>query len=162
MSGYTLTSLLHYVLHGLFEFSYLFQWRVFETPPLGLGQMTFGTVGLLPARAFGMDVASPHEVSPHLGIYQGLWGPLLADFGMAGMLIASLAIGILAGRLFDRAKDSLPALIAYAPLAATIFVAPFFNAFAGAYGLYTLLSSFAVAGLLTKSWRRKPSDTCAA
>lgn len=148
--AYTAVSLIHYMLHGLFEYGYLFTWREFPATPLGWGQVTFAPI---PQMLLGLFDASPvpqYELSPRFGVYQGLYGALLSDFGPMGMVLTMFLIGAVAGIFYIRTRTgahTLGFMMLYAPLGVILLAAPFFNAFSGAGGMYVL-----IACLLTTVW----------
>lgn len=149
---YALASLVHYFLHGVFEFANLYDWRSVASPTLTYGAMTFGSTVRGGFMAFGLDVPIAAEVKPRVGIYTTLWGDLLADYGVLGTLIASLVLGVMIGVCYRRARRnaSLGWAVVYAPIVAIVFAAPFFNAISGAYGLYCVIACILAAALLRR------------
>lgn len=154
--AYAGASVVHYVLHGTFEFDYLHAWRVEQEPPLGMGVSTFGPVVEPVANLFGREVQSPSDVLPYPGVYRTLWGGLLVDFGPIGMIIGSFSLGAVFG-LFHRAlmrRWSVGALVAFCPVAAIVVAAPFFNAVSGAYGLYCVVAHLIVSSVISMGSKR--------
>lgn len=147
--AYVLLSLTHYFAHGVFEFFRLFDWQTTTTPNLTYGTETVGPI-LAPALNFlGVTPGDPQLAYPVQGVYRTMFGALLVDFGVVGMVVASLLLGLACGAAYRSSCHSQNNFI-YAPFAVVLLAAPYFNAIAGAFGLYTIFA-FVCLHLLARS-----------
>lgn len=138
---YSIISLTHYVVHGVYEFGYLFTWRNDSDAPLGFGQISFSPIPEKVSNALGVALPSYSNFSPRSGVYQGLYGTFLVDFGPIGMILAFGILGIIAGTLYRKLKTTtnlFPTILMYSPISVIVFSTPFFNALSGAGGIYML------------------------
>lgn len=152
--AYTVISLLHYPVHGVFEFAHLYWWRDLVDAPQANGSATFGPVANPVLDFLGASPPPVTELTPRVGVYQGLAGSLLIDFGPFGAIGAMLVLGTLAGYLYRKFMTTgrTDSLLLYVPVAVVVLLLPYFNAIAGAYGLYTFFAC-AISGLMLRHLR---------
>ena len=136
-------SLIYYLVHGIFEFSYIFEWGLENDPPLAFGEKTFGNLGLLVSSLFKQD-SDFENVFPHQGRYSGTFGSAFIDYGTLGLIMYFLIFGYLAGTIFKIARkydSSLGSNLVYFILAPMILSIPVFDALGGANGTYIVFSA---------------------
>jgi oligosaccharide repeat unit polymerase len=135
-------NLSQYEVHGLFEFSYLY--NNFHGPHT-MGADIFSVFYKLAAFLFRLP-GFENEVSaaePNSGVYTTFFGPLFIDFGWFGPILM-LFFGIAVQRLWVLLRRGVVEVVPlYLYLAVVLFLAPVVNMISGAEGLLTI-SSFAL------------------
>jgi len=132
--GYSFISTLQYMLHGVFEFGYLYQTFTGDHTYGGIEfDIYFKTVHMM----FGQpwNLIDPRQ---RTGIFSTFFGSLYVDFGLVGIPLMGL-LGSLAYRIWRLvvcgAREVLPIFLY---LMVTTFFFPTMNLIEGAQGLYTV------------------------
>jgi hypothetical protein len=137
-----------YCVHGLFEFSYLYDnFRGAHT----MGADTFSIYYKLVAFLFRLPSFDKQvlDAEPNPGVFTTFFGPLYVDFGWLGPLVL-FVFGLGAQRLWTSAKlGNVNLLPLYFYAAIVMFASPVLNMISGAEGLF-VATSFAVYYLLSR------------
>lgn len=136
---FTYLNFTQYVVHGPFEFSYLYQnFSGAHT----VGEDTFSLYYKLAAYVFKLPNFDEEVLAaqPNSGVYTTLFGPLYVDFGWFGPIVV-FVLGLGAQKLWTSTKrGNIHALPLYFYAVIVIFLAPVVNMISGAEGIFVVTS----------------------
>lgn len=145
----TYVSTLQYLLHGIFEFSYLYEH--FDVSKHTYGSFTFFIFDKFLASITGREFNGLMilELTPRWGIYTSFFGPFYVDFGWFNLLFMFFG-GYVVYRIYYRAMLGVnSAILLYFYMFIVLAFWPVFNFVGGAGGTYILASIVALA-LITR------------
>ncbi|WP_243388195.1 O-antigen polymerase [Bacillus kexueae] len=147
---YTYISLVHYVLHGYYQFFLLFEH--FNSSNLGYGAYQFYPVFKL-GNFIGIEVVDYYELMSKLetqGVYTTFFGPLYADFGFGGLTFLFMFLFGFVSQLFYKKalNGELFSTLFYSYLGSVLIHSSFINMIQSGMGLYVFVSILFSALLL--------------
>ncbi len=145
---FTYLNLTQYAVHGVFEFSYLYQ---NFTGAHTWGADTFSMYYKLGAFIFGLPGFEDRVLAaePNSGVFTTFFGPLFIDFGWFGPLLV-FGFGLVAQALWTQVRRGDVGLAPfYFYLVIVIFLSPIVNLLSNGEGLF-ILTSFALFWLGTR------------
>jgi hypothetical protein len=133
-------STLQYFIHGMFEFSYVYEH--FRETDHSFGQYTFFTYSRFISMFFEVPM-NPNELinlSPRVGVYTTLFGPLYIDFGWLNLIFMFIA-GYGIRNVYNKAMLGVNwAILMYFYFFIVLAFWPVFNFINGAGGIFILTS----------------------
>jgi hypothetical protein len=148
---YTAISLVHYFVHGYYQFFLLFDTFEFQNMTYGAAQF-YPFVKMLNVMGFNA-VTSVHllEIVEEPGVYTTFFGPVYMDFGYFGFAYC-FVLGFFCELSWYRARmGSLFHFMVYPFLASVLFHSSFLNMIQSGMGLYLLVALIAAGYILKLS-----------
>jgi hypothetical protein len=145
----TYITTVQYFVHGMFEFSYVYD--NFNEANHSFGQYTFVTyyrfLSIISGTQF--NVNNLLALSPRVGVYTTLLGPLYIDFGWFNLIFMFLA-GFSVRRIYHKAMMGVDwAVVMYFYFFIVLAFWPVFNFINGAGGIF-ILTSIVLLSFITK------------
>lgn len=136
---YTLISLRHYVIHGLYELQNLI--NTFDLNNIAYGSYEFNPI-LKVIGLFGGPYKSIQAIGNSLnktGVYTTFFGPVYVDFGYLGIIFMFI-FGFLCTYLWCKSEYDIRAKLLYSLFFSIILHIPFINMIQSGMGLYYILA----------------------
>lgn len=139
---YTFISLVHYLLHGYYQFFLLFEY--FDVNNLGYGSYQFYPIFKF-AKFLGFDIPDFDELLDNLesqGVYTTFFGPLYTDFGFGTLTFLLMFIfGFFCQLTYKKAiNGKLSNILIYSYLGTVLVHSSFINMIQSGMGLYVFIS----------------------
>ncbi|MBF7081592.1 oligosaccharide repeat unit polymerase [Desulfallas sp. Bu1-1] len=147
---YTFISIMHYFIHGFYQFILLFNY--FDMDNMAYGAFQFYPIWkvLAALNLSNINKSFLDSIVETKGVYTTFWGPVLTDFGMFGFIYCFI-LGIIAESSWVKAtKRKVMHILLYPYIASVILHSPFLNMIQSGMGLYFLIAII-LSGYIFKS-----------